>query len=267
MNLLKHQQPVILPISSNQVLISDSGKTLSLKKCFFSIFHSCKTTSLVTFFPEFVYGITNYLDLYITLPIFVTTSLAYPNGGVGDLLMQLEYAFFQRTTSTNSIQATIVGNITIPTAHISSAITDVISPPIGFDAPSFFIGLTASYLSPQWYAYISPGATLTTPSKAHTKFGNTFVYQAGIGCNLGNPGDITLLGYIEFSGNYIQQNKTCGIKDPNSGGNTIFLGPSIFATKDRWVFWGGIQGPIIQNLNGKQDKERYRTLFSLSITF
>jgi hypothetical protein len=223
--------------------------------------------NLVTFYPEFLYGITDYLSLYTYLPIFVKTNLDCPHGGIGDLLMQLEYALYMKITPHYCVLATLVGNITIPTAHISSANTDVITPPIGYDAPSFFIGSTLNYLSPRWYAYISPGATIPITSKQCTKFGNTFFYQVGIGCNLGNPADITLIGLLEFSGQYIQKNKINCIADPNSGGNTIFLGPSIYATHERWEFWGGIQAPIVQNLNGTQDKERYRTSFSISITF
>lgn len=229
--------------------------------------HKTHQHNFLTLSPEFAYGITDYLAFYCILPIIIKSTLDYPKGGVGDFLTQLEYAFYQRTTSRSVVQATIVANLTWPTAHISSMNTDVIAPLIGYGAVTFFIGATATYTSVNWFGYISPGVTIPTTSHNHTNFGASFLYQFGLGHNLGNPGGITLLGMLEFEGTFTQKTKTCGVHDNNSGGNVIFLGPSLYATHDMWEFWGGIQAPIVQNLNGIQDKAKFRTIFSIAVTF
>lgn len=58
--------------------------------------------------------------------------------------------------------------------------------------------------------------------------------------------------YGVFEGNLIHQdkNRSNGAKDPNSGGTTLFLVPGLQYVSKRWIVEGGVQIPVVQNLNG-----------------
>jgi hypothetical protein len=62
---------------------------------------------------------------------------------------------------------------------------------------------------------------------------------------------------IEFDGTYTEKNKIEGEIDPDSGGNIIFVTPSIYLASKRWIFQWGISLPIVQQLHGHQEKIRY----------
>jgi hypothetical protein len=70
---------------------------------------------------------------------------------------------------------------------------------------------------------------------------------------------------IEFDGSYAEKDKIQGKTDPNSGGNVIFIVPSIWLSSKRWILQGGIGLPLLQNLNGHQDKIKYSIDYNLGI--
>ena len=72
---------------------------------------------------------------------------------------------------------------------------------------------------------------------------------------------------IEFDGTYAKKDKIKGSPDPDSGGNSIFITPSIWMSSNRLIFQWGMGFPILQNLNGKQDKIQYFLAYNLGIAF
>jgi hypothetical protein len=72
---------------------------------------------------------------------------------------------------------------------------------------------------------------------------------------------------IEFDGTYSEKNKIKGTTDPNSGGNVIFITPSIWLSSKRWIIQWGIGFPVIQNLNGHQNKIKYSIDYNLGVAF
>lgn len=214
---------------------------------------------VLTYSPEMLYGFTDYSSIYATIPIIMDLDLKdnASQSGIGDLLIQYEHAFFQCSDLHNFNQATIVLNMTFPTGVVTKTSSAIRKPATGFGAVSFFIGFTASHLDKNWYAYISDGGIITT-KKDCNKVGNTFFYQFGAGYNLGNPCDSTLDILLEFNGIFTKPNLTNNQPDPNSGGNIIYLGPSLYLTYSTWVIEGGIQWPILQHMRGNQDPQRFR---------
>lgn len=217
--------------------------------------------NFVTVFTQLLYGITDDLSLFIDLhsvPHFISDG--FISTGLGDLNVQLEYAFFEKKTATSTAQSTLVTAVSLPTGSAEK------NPSTGLGAPGFFLGVTFSYLSTKWYAFADDGILLTTRNKG-IKFGNQFFYEFGLGHNLGNPGGCILLGLLEFNGFWTNKNRIKCIINPNSGGNMIFLGPSIFLSSERFILQAGIQFPILQQLNGIQNKAKFRTLILGAVTF
>jgi hypothetical protein len=108
-----------------------------------------------------------------------------------------------------------------------------------------------------WYFFASPGTLLTTPHDG-TKFGNQFFYQWGVARNIAYKSDKWILSAIlEFDGIYSQKDKIKGCIDPNSGSNIIFVGPVLFFTTQRLYSQIGIAFPALQQLNGKQNTNKF----------
>lgn len=222
-----------------------------------------KKQSEITLYPLVAYGIADYLSVFCSIPLVTS---CYSDGkksrGIGDVITQFEYVYWQPSTKHIDGWATLVGNITFPTAstpHDES---------LGLGTPSFFLGSTLSILSTKWYAYAEGGATLIPASYKCTRTGNCFLYEWGAGYNLLGKNNTILALLIDFNGIYTKKDKdNMGVSDPNSGGNILYIGPTLFYSHKSLVLTFGIQGPAVQHLNGTQNKQYYRTLFAGSISF
>ena len=75
--------------------------------------------------------------------------------------------------------------------------------------------------------------------------------------------------YGVFEGNLIHQNKnqSNGTKDPNSGGTTLFLLPGLQYVTKRWIVEGGVQIPVVQDLNGTALEKDYIVRFGFRFNF
>ncbi len=105
-----------------------------------------------------------------------------------------------------------------------------------------------------------------TTSYHGTQFGNQYQYECGIGkCFWAPPGWI-FAWMLELDGVYAGKNKINGWRDRNSGGNTIYITPSIWISNEKLVLQLGI-GPEFQELNGHQPKQYYSADLNLGYTF
>ncbi len=211
--------------------------------------------------PNVIYGIRDDLSVFFSLPFTPRSrSGSSHSSGIEDIFLQGEYGFYNKTRADYTLQATVLANVQFPTGSSSK------NPPTGHGSFGYFLGTTYAYTSFNWYAFISPGVNLTTTHHG-TKFGNSYLYQWGFArCikQLSPRGWIFDL-MIEFDGTYAEKNKIRGITDLNSGGNVIFVTPSIWLSSKRWIFQWGIGFPLVQNLNGHQDKLKYSIDYNLGI--
>lgn len=201
--------------------------------------------------PGILYGLTDELSIFINAPI----AASYKQGkqhssGFEDAFVQLEDAFYTKKTTSFIDQATIVANITLPTGSSQK------QPPTGFGSPSFFLGTTYCRMYIDWFWFASPGAVLTTTHN-NTKFGNQFLYQAGFGRNITNVNEWIFAWMIEGDGQYSQRNRINGITDFNSGGNVVYVTPSLWVSSKKLIFQFGVGFPVTQNLYGNQKNNSY----------
>ncbi len=66
-----------------------------------------------------------------------------------------------------------------------------------------------------------------------------------------------LYGVLEAGLVHQDNNQVGGIDDPNSGGTTLFLTPGVQYVTKRWIVEGGVQVPVMQNLNGSALENDY----------
>lgn len=214
-----------------------------LKGCF------TKNTEII---PTLLYGFTNNLSLFIQVPIaakFQQDNVI--SRGVEELLLQLEYALYEKDTETASNQITLVSNINLTTLDSKN-----IKRSLGIT--NFFLGFTASHMAHDWYPFIAAAAMITTKDDATTKYGNQIFYECGISKNLWYESDQYILtGMLELDGVYKQKDRICGVCDPNSGSNTIFLGPSLWFSSQRLILQAGISWVIFEHSSGIPNKNKY----------
>lgn len=170
--------------------------------------------------------------------------------GIGDTMITGEYAYLQKEYETSVTLATVVGSVTFPTGSAKK------DPPTGFGSMSYFIGGTLFNLSIDWYIYSSLGNLFITKHNG-SKFGDILSYQTGIGRNLKHMKDRILILFLEFNGFREKRDLEKNRVVPNSGSNTMFLGPSIFYATPRWTCAVGIQAPIYEKLCGNQPKSSW----------
>lgn len=210
------------------------------------------TSRIVTdLIPSILFGITNNLSIFFNFPFTpLMESNEHKSSGLEDFFVQLEYAFYNKSKTAYSDQATVVANITVPTGSINK------NPPTGFGAPSIFLGATYYHMLSDWFVFTAPGAVLTF-SEHGTKFGDQFLYQFGIGRNIPSPKDWIYAWMVEVDGQYNKRNRINGALDHNSGGNIIYVTPSAWISSKEMLFQFGVSLPVNQNLFGNQHKLDY----------
>jgi len=99
-----------------------------------------------------------------------------------------------------------------------------------------------------------------------SRLDGSFQYRLWPG-SLETPVPGFLYGVLE--GNLIHQgrNRNNGIRDPNSGGTTLFLLPGFLFVTSRWILEGGLQVPVIQDLNGTALEKGLIGRFGFRINF
>lgn len=198
-----------------------------------------------------VYGLTDNCSIQpsIYLPVDFKMN-KMKSTGVGDVLIQGEYALIQKEYKESVTLATIVGAISLPTGSSRK------DPPTGFGSTAYFIGGTLYTISIDWYFFASVGNFFVTKHN-HSKFGDIFYYQGGIGRNLKHMKDRILVLFLEFDGYKLNRDITCNRIVPNTGSNTIYLGPTLFYGAPKWSCGIGMQAPIFEKFCGKQPKSSW----------
>lgn len=220
-----------------------------------------KSRTVIDLIPGVLFGITKKLSIFFNYPY---SPLMVDGGkrtsGLEDFLVQVEYAFYNQSTSSYFDQATVVANLTVPTGSIKK------DPVIGFGSPSIFIGSTYYRTWVDWFAFAAPGAVLIT-SDHGTKFGDQFLYQFGFGRNFPSPKGWIYAWMIEVDGQYSKRNRLKGTLDHDSGGNVIYVTPSLWISSKEVILQFGVSVPINQHLFGKQRKFNYALNFNCSWSF
>lgn len=211
--------------------------------------------------PSVIYGITNEWSISFNFPYAPKIKDGKDiSSGLEDFFIQTEYAFYNKKTSSYIDQATLVANISAPTGSFHK------NPPTGFGSPTLFIGGTYTRMMVDWFLFTAQGAILTT-SNHRNKIGDQFLYQFGFGRNFPSPPGWIYAWMVEVDGQYSKKNRIHGKIDPNSGGNTIFVTPSLWVSSKKMLLQFGIGFPINQNLFGKQNKFDYTLNLNFAWSF
>lgn len=207
--------------------------------------------------PAIIYAFTDSLSLFLVAPFAARyRQNNHHSSGPEDSIIQLEYAFYTKAYRTFYDQATIVANVTIPTGSAKK------NPPTGIGANSFFIGGTYSRMEINWFYFVSAGGVMTTSSH-RTQYGDQVLYQFGFGRRITNTKEWLFDWMVEFDGTYSWKDRINGKINPNSGGNVIYITPSLWISSNESLFLQfGMGFPVEQRLFGHQEKIDYALFFN-----
>lgn len=216
----------------------------------------------ITLVPSLLYAFTDHLSLFLSEPIAVRFRQDdHHSSGPGDAIIQLEYGFYTKSYWTFYDQATLVANVTIPTGSMRK------NPNTGIGSNSFFIGATYARTGIDWYVFTGQGGIFTA-TKHQTRFGNAYLYQFGVGRRIASTKDWLFAWLLELDGTYFGRNRVRGIVDPDSGGNVIFLTPSLWiSSSESFLLQFGVGLPIYEHLLGHQIKDDYALELNVGWTF
>lgn len=218
--------------------------------------------SSFAFTPSLLYGITDSASFYLFTPLAIDyRSGMEHSSGISDTSLQFEYAFYQNSDLIKTELATVVTAITLPSGSFNK------SPQTGYGSPSYFFGATFNHTYVDWLWFISPGLLKFTPYN-NVHLGSQYLYQFGIGHNIFSiKSQYTFSGLLELNGQYTEKKKISGQLNPDSGGNVVFIAPSLWFSTEKLIAQLGIAIPISQHLYGDQPKDKYIIAASLGWTF
>jgi len=228
------------------------------------------------------YGITSDLAVFGVLP-YVDKSLDITSTGVrstrdtsglGDMTLFGRYTVFKDDMPGRTFRIAPFAGVELPTGEDDE--TDGLgrlpaSVQAGSGSADPFGGLVATYQTLDFE--IDTQASYKVNTEANNfEFGDVARFDASLQYRLwprslqsGVPGFL----YGVFEGNLIHQNKnqSSGTKDPNSGGTTLFLLPGLQYVTKRWIVEGGVQIPVVQDLNGTALEKDYIVRFGFRFNF
>jgi len=225
------------------------------------------------------------------------------NSGIGDLTLLSQYRFYNdRATRT---EAAVLLGVKAPTGvtdrrNNQGEVFDAEFQP-GSGSWDGLFGLAYTKRFGQWSFDANVLYMLVTNGTQDTDLGDRVLYNAAISYRLtrdasaiapmklgalpdpmwhGGPGahqhshaheeapagpawDLVL----ELNGEWHAKEVQAGVKDPNSGGNTLYLAPGVRYSKDNWSSFVSVGFPIVNDLNGIQSEPDIRIVTGLSVTF
>ncbi|WP_419418582.1 hypothetical protein ACNVED_08435 [Legionella sp. D16C41] len=205
-------------LSFGQTLIEKNQVQLYLGAGYLKV----QSDNFLTLTPSAVYGLSDKAALLLSVPVALDYEVSKAHShGLGDIYLQGEYGIYDFSNSKYTEGMTIVGGLTAPTGSFYK------SPPTGLGTTSFFLGTTYNRMSVEWLAFASTGVVMIT-NHDDIKLGNQYLYQLGLGHNIkSEPGKYIFSSLIELNGIYARKNKIFGEFDPDSGGNLIYIIPSL----------------------------------------
>ena len=72
---------------------------------------------------------------------------------------------------------------------------------------------------------------------------------------------------LELNGEWHDKQRTAGIADPNSGGNTVYLSPGLRLTVDNWSGYLSAGIPVVKDVNGIQPTPTWRLVGGIAMSF
>lgn len=240
------------------------------------------------------YGVTDDLTLGLRLPYVLRSGIHSPDeanqdvvnhlgdpSGFGDVSLFGQYRFFHSDDNLNHASFVVglktpTGATGVKTSLGGGSIFEVHHQPgSGSWDPSF--GLSFTRAMGQFSFDSSVLYTVTTQGAQQTNLGDVFDYNVAVSYAFGAPARSALFAssnnapwtaVLELNGTRREHQKTAGISDPNSGGDTLYISPGIrYSGGKSWNTALSFGVPIVNNPNGYQTNPDYRIVYRFVVAF
>lgn len=212
---------------------------------------------------ELLYGLREEVALTLKLPYLLEKKEGREtSSGFGDSVLRAKYQFYKKDSLGAQDKVTVLGGIKFPTGDEDK------SPRLGTGSVDYLLGITAGHESRKWY-YFGALRYWFNSEDGGRENGDVFLYDFALGLRpvkrkYREP-DLVLL--LELSGEHANKDEIDGVKNSNSGGDTIYLGPTFLWSYRNWMLKGGIQLPVLQDLNGRREEMDFRSVLAVEVHF
>lgn len=225
-----------------------------------------------------MYGVTEYLTLEMRMPVFLekkvseidsigNISNSFKAAGLGKIELISKFRLFYDYGFQKRNQIVAMGGIFFPTAR--RALTGFEEKPIiNNSSLDFELGTAGAFETTKVYHFASLVYRFNASAR-HIKEGDQFFYSYAFGYRPEAP-DVDKVDWVfllDIDGIWTEKTKVNGSKIANSGGNVIFIGPSVFRSKGNAMIKAALQIPLAEHLNGSQEKNDFRFMLALFLQF
>lgn len=203
-----------------------------------------------------VFGVLPYLDKRLNMNIDGAT-VRRQNKGVGDASIMARYTIFEDNLPGHTFRIAPFVNLKAPTGeHQASDRRGRLAPALQVGSGSWDgqVGVVTSWQSLDWGGDMQLAHQINRSANGYragtaTRF-DLSIQRRLLPDTLGEGVPSFLYGGIEFNLTHTGKNQNLGIDDPDSGGTTLSLTPTLQYVTRNWVLEAGIQIPVSQRLNG-----------------
>lgn len=200
---------------------------------------------------EFTYGLTRDLAVGLTIP-FVREEVSTPQrqkveNGLGDPTVRFKWRFWDKDLPGAKYAVAAVIQSTIPVGDGDGR--------LGRDKPSLLAGLAHGREGLYWYYFVD-ARYLYHVEDDDTKPGDRLHLDVAYGLRpeLRGLEETDIVFFFELNYLHERKAKINGHSNANSGGDFLFFSPEVLISPtNRIMLRGGVQVPVVQSLNGRQD--------------
>lgn len=211
------------------------------------------------------YGLTPDLTMSIVVPHFLEkeeggSSLTSGPGGLGDISLRGKYRFLRYDAPGVTTGVALNLALKLPSGDERE------TPPLGSGSVDYAAGLALSREGLRHYFFSDVRYRINTEANGVRK-GNVFFFDVAYGIRPWKTDYLKpdLVIVVELNWEQVSRTRVGKVKNPDTGGNHVFVAPGFLLSYRFIMFKGGVQIPILREPNGDGEGSDLRALFSVEM--
>lgn len=265
-----------LPVGRHRFVLDEQYLSMESTHDLAATQRALQVTGIVS---TLAYGISGRLTVLAMLPyahkhLDMTTPsgarLSRGTTGFGDSTVLARYTAYEHNTTAGTLRVAPLFGVIVPTGPDDESdayglIPRPLQPGSGAWGTEAGGVVTRQALDYEWdaaFTYITSGTATGFRSGDTAELDGSFQYRLWP-YQLGDGLPHFLYGGVEANLVHRQQDRVNSAPDPNSGGTTLYLAPTLEYVTEHWMLETAIQYPVVQNLYGAGLKNDY--IFHLGV--
>lgn len=212
---------------------------------------------------EIIYGVTENFSLTIEVPqIIEKKENSETSNGIGEIAFRGKYQLFRKDRLGVQDKVALVYGLKFPTGDEEK------NPSLGSGSLDHFFGLSAGHESTTLYGFATGRYQLTTESGGKEK-GDKILIDVAFGFRpwLRAYKSWDLVFLLENSYIFAWKDEMNGVKQSNSGGKELLMGPTFLLSYRNKMVKLGTQFPVWQDLNVDREGIDFRSIIAAEYHF